>query len=244
MLSKHWLGRGLSAWVERVVLVSWGQRRLSPRRGQGQGLWLDRLWNLRGKKVDEMAYKWGKVALLANSNVLYTLSLSLINTSTPSTYPPTHTHSNTLTSHPHIYIPHQLLSPRIQPKPVKIAKLKTKTYLITDDLHALAREEPDLEPSLAPPPDGLLRRRHVDHADHVAHLFGKRKGALVSLFLLVVSVSVSEHSRGSFKLACVFVYPLERKYSHVIIWRHIRRTDRYTPFRWAYSGGKILHVCI
>ena len=43
-------------------------------------------------------------------------------------------------------------------------------HLVPDDLDTLARKEADLEASLAPPPDGLLRGRHVDDGDHVTNL--------------------------------------------------------------------------
>lgn len=43
-------------------------------------------------------------------------------------------------------------------------------HLVADDAHALGREEADVESALAAPPHALLRRRHVDHRDHVAHL--------------------------------------------------------------------------
>ena len=39
-----------------------------------------------------------------------------------------------------------------------------------DDLDALAGEEADLEAALAPPPQRLLGRGHVDHRYHVAFL--------------------------------------------------------------------------
>ena len=48
-------------------------------------------------------------------------------------------------------------------------------HLVADDLDALAREEADLEAALPAPPDGLVRRRHVDHRNHVANLEGKEK---------------------------------------------------------------------
>ena len=35
--------------------------------------------------------------------------------------------------------------------------------LVPDDLDTLAGEEADLEASLAPPPDGVLRGRHVNN---------------------------------------------------------------------------------
>ncbi len=41
---------------------------------------------------------------------------------------------------------------------------------VVDDLHVLAGEEAHLEAPLPSPPGGLLRRRHVDHTDHVAYL--------------------------------------------------------------------------
>ena len=43
-------------------------------------------------------------------------------------------------------------------------------HLVTNDLDTLAREEANLEASLAPPPDGLLRGRHVNDRDHVTNL--------------------------------------------------------------------------
>ena len=43
-------------------------------------------------------------------------------------------------------------------------------HLVPDDLDTLAGKEANLEPSLAPPPDGLLGPRHVDDGDHVPHL--------------------------------------------------------------------------
>ena len=42
--------------------------------------------------------------------------------------------------------------------------------LVADDLDTLAREEAHLEASLSPPPDGLLRGRHVNDRDHVTNL--------------------------------------------------------------------------
>ena len=42
--------------------------------------------------------------------------------------------------------------------------------LVPDDLDTLAGEEANLEAPLAPPPDGVLRGRHVNNRDHVPNL--------------------------------------------------------------------------
>ena len=51
-------------------------------------------------------------------------------------------------------------------------QLEVPGDLVADDGDAVAGEEPDLEAALAAPPGALLRGRHVDNADHVAHLEG------------------------------------------------------------------------
>ena len=45
-----------------------------------------------------------------------------------------------------------------------------RRHFVADDAHALAGEETHVESALAPPPDAFLRRRHVDHRDHIPHL--------------------------------------------------------------------------
>jgi hypothetical protein len=49
-------------------------------------------------------------------------------------------------------------------------KLQVMGHLVSYDCHALAREETDLEASLASPPHRFFWRRHVNHRYHISHL--------------------------------------------------------------------------
>lgn len=51
-----------------------------------------------------------------------------------------------------------------------VGEVEVVGHLVSDHLDTLAGEEANLEAPLAPPPDGLLRGRHVNDGDHVTNL--------------------------------------------------------------------------
>lgn len=54
-------------------------------------------------------------------------------------------------------------------------------HFVTDDPHALGREESDIEASFTSPPHTLFRRRHVDHRDHITDLVKSNTSATDSI---------------------------------------------------------------